>query len=92
MLQRIIFFILAISVTALFVVPESWIGEYKGVLTAKYFLREQVTRAKNILISLAKGEKPKEFYNIKLDNIKESVEEEIKDTLKESAKEAIDEL
>ena len=68
------------------------IGEYKGLLTAKYFLREQVIRVTNILVSLAKGEKPKEFDDIKLDNIKESVEGEIKDTLKESVKEAIDEI
>jgi len=88
-MQKIITIIITLSFTAMLIVPDSWIGEYKGVLTAKYFLREQVIRAKNILISLAKGERPKEF-NIKLDNIKESIKEEIKDTLKESSKEAID--
>lgn len=91
-MQKIITIVIALSITAVLIVPDSWIGEYEGVLRAKYFLRKQIIRTKNILISLAMGEKPKEFYNIKLDNIKESIEEEIKDTLKESAKEAIDEL
>jgi hypothetical protein len=91
-MQKIFIIILALSLTALLTVPDSWIGEYKGIITAKYFLREQAIRAKNILISLAKGERPKEFDNIKPDNILESIKQEIKDTLKESAKEAIDEL
>ncbi len=91
-MQKIITIIVALSFTAMLIVPDSWIGEYKGLLTVKYFLREQIIRAKSILTSLAKGEKPKEFDNIKLDNIKKSAAEKIKDTLKESAKEAIDEL
>jgi hypothetical protein len=93
-MQKIITIIIAISITAMLIVPDSWIGDYQGVHRAKYFLREQIIRAKDILISLAKGEKPKEFNN--LDNIKENAEQDIKDTLKdtlkETAKEAIDEL
>lgn len=91
-MQKSITIIIALTLTALLIIPDSWIGEYEGIITAKYFLREQVVRAKNILISIAKGEKPKEFNNIKPNNILESIKNEIKDTLKESAKEAIDEL
>lgn len=95
---KYIFIILVIAIGALFIVPESMIGEYKGILNAKYFIKDASVTARNIISSLARGEMPAEFKvweekaKEKFEEGKESAKEQVKDTLKDAAKDAIDEL
>lgn len=86
--------IIIIAIVALFLIPESWMGEYKGLLKVKYTLKSEALKVKNILTSLIRGEEVKEFDDIKerFEEEKESIKNEIKETLKETAKDAIDEL
>jgi len=81
-MQRFMFIAVIIAVAALFIVPESMIGEYKGLITAKYFIKEQSIKVKNIFMSLLRGEKPEEFKDIEGD-----VKEAIKDTVREKIEE-----
>jgi len=97
-MRKYIFFILVIAIAVLFLVPESMMGEYKGLLKTKYFLRDTAFSVRSIVSSLARGEIPEEFktweekVKEKLEEGKENVKEEVKDTLKESAKDVIDGL
>lgn len=97
-MKKIIVSILIIAIVALFLVPESMLQEYQGLLKAKYFLKDAGTKVKNIFISLIKGEKPKEFDGLEdaakktLEQGKEDIKEEAKDVLKESINETIDGL
>lgn len=97
-MRKYLFFISVIAIALLFLVPESLMGEYKGLLKTKYFLRNAAYKTKDIVSSLARGEIPEEFkewedaIKKKFEEGKESAKEEVKDTLKEGAKEAIDEL
>lgn len=97
-MRKYVFFIIIIAIALLFLVPESMIGEYRGLLKTKYFLRDLALKTRDIVSSLAKGEIPDDF-NIweeelkkKFEQGKKDVKEEVKDSLKEGAKEAIDEL
>lgn len=97
-MTKIILSILIIAIVALFLVPESMLQEYQGLVKAKYFLKDTGIKVKNIFISLIKGEKPKEFDKLEdaakktLKEGREDIKEEAKDVLKESATEAIDAL
>jgi len=97
-MQRLAVLILIIAIVALFIVPESAIGEYKGLLKTKYFLESSVIKAKSIFTALLKGERPEEFDYIESKvkeefyEGKEIIKEEIKEGVKDSAKDAIDKL
>ena len=96
-MRKFVFFILVVAIAGLFLVPESMIGEYKGLLKTKYFLRDTAFKVRSIS-SLVIGEIPEEFKmwgekaKEKFEEGKENVKEGVKDTLKESAKDVIDEL
>ena len=100
---KFVLLILIIAVAALFVVPESMIGEYKGLLKVKYGLRDVSIKVKDIATSFARtGEKPAELeelekaarekFDVGIDQLKEQAKEQVKDTLKEAATETIDNL
>ncbi|MFY9457465.1 MAG: hypothetical protein WAP23_00845 [Candidatus Spechtbacterales bacterium] len=91
-MKKILFIIIAIAIAALFLVPESMIGEYKGLLKIKYGLKDAAITAKNIVTSFARtGEKPKELDALEK-SATEKLKEGAKDALKEGAKETIDGL
>ena len=99
-MKNLLFLILVAAIIALFVVPESTIGEYKGLLKIKYGLRDISVKVKDIVTSFARtGEKPAELkeleqaakdkLDIGIDQLKERAKEQAKDTLKEAATETI---
>lgn len=77
-MRKFFVIIIILAIALLFLVPESFLGEYKGLLRAKYFLRELGISAKSIATSLIKGERPKEF-----DVIEEKAKTEVKDAAKD---------
>lgn len=89
-MRKLFIIILILAVAILFLVPESQLAEYKGLLRAKYFLRDLGISVKSIAISLIKGERPKEFDVIekKTDNLLESGKETVKQGVKDAAKDA----
>jgi len=98
-MRKIVFFIIIILTAALFLVPESMIGEYKGLLKVKHNLRDGALKIKNIATDFAvTGEKPAELDALeksareKLDAGAEQLKEEVKDTAKDAAKETIEGL
>jgi len=98
-MRKILFFIIVILIAALFLVPESMIGEYKGLLKVKHNLREGAIKIKNIATDFAvTGEKPSELDALekaareKLDAGTEQLKEEAKDAAKDAAKETIEGL
>jgi hypothetical protein len=97
-MKKIIFIILVIAIAALFLVPESMIGEYKGLISLKYFLKDSSTKARSIVSSLIRGEVPEEFDILeqkakeKLEQGKEEATEQVKDAAKDAATEAIEGL
>lgn len=102
-MKNLIILILIAAVIALFVIPESTIGEYEGLLKIRHGLRDVSIKVKNIATSFARtGEKPKELkeleraakekLDIGIDQLKEQAKEQAKDTLKEAATETIDSL
>ena len=98
-MKKILFFIIAIAIAALFLVPESTIGEYQGLLKVKYSLRDTATTVKNIVTEFARtGEKPAELDALeqsareKLDEGAQQLKEGVKDAAKDAAKETIEGL
>lgn len=98
-MRKILFFIISIAIAALFLVPESMIGEYKGLLKVKYTLRDTVIKIKNIATDFARtGEKPAELDSLeksareKLDAGAEQLKEGVIDAAKDAAKETIEGL
>ena len=98
-MKKNLFFIIIIAVAALFLVPESMIGEYKGLLKVKYALRDTAITLKNIATEFARtGEKPAELDSLeqsareKLDAGAEQLKEGVKDAAKDAAKETIEGL
>lgn len=89
-MRKFIAIILILAIAFLFLVPESLLGEYKGLLRAKYFLRDVGINVKNIATSLIKGERPKEFDVLekKTDELLESGQEKVKQEVKDAAKDA----
>lgn len=91
-MKKFIFIIVVIAIVTLFLVPESMIGEYKGLLKIKYGLRDAAIKVKNIAISFARtGEKPAELDALEK-SATEKLKEGAKDTLKDAAKETIEGL
>lgn len=91
-MSKIISIVLIGAIIALFVIPESWIGDYKGLLKIKYFLRDTAVKVKNIAFSFAKtGEKPKELNDIQK-KLEDQAKEKVKDAAKDAAKDAINGL
>ena len=97
-MRRILFIIIAIAIALLFIIPESAMSEYKGLISVKYFLQDSAIKAKSIISSLIRGERPKEF-DILGDKAKEKLEQGKKDAMegakgifKEGAKDVIDGL
>ena len=89
-MKKILFIIIITAVAALFLVPESLIGDYKGLLKIKYTLRDAAIKMKNIAIDFARtGEKPAELEDLQK-SAGEKLKEGAKDTLKDAAKETID--
>jgi hypothetical protein len=91
-MKKILFLIIIIAIAALFLVPESLIGDYKGLIKVKYALRDTAVKIKNIAIDFARtGEKPAELEGLE-QSAKEKLKEGAKDTLKEAATETIEGL
>lgn len=91
-MRKIIFVLLIASVVALFIIPESLIGDYKGLLKIKYLLRDTAIKMKNIVFSFAKtGEKPKELNDIQK-KLQDQAEQKVKDAAKDAAKDVINGL
>lgn len=91
-MKKILFMIVVIAIAVLFLIPESMIGDYKGLLKIKYGLRDAAIKAKNIVTSFARtGEKPEELDALEK-AATEKLKEGAKDALKEGAKETIDGL
>ncbi len=91
-MKKILLIIVIIAIAALFLVPESMIGDYKGLIKIKYGLRDAAITAKNIITSFARtGEKPKELDALEK-SAKEKLKEGAKDAIKEGAKETIEGL
>jgi hypothetical protein len=90
-MRKIAVFIIVLAIAFLFLVPESMLANYKGLLRAKYFLKDVGVSAKSIIISLIKGERPKEFDVIekKTDEALESGKEAVKKEAKDAAIDAI---
>ncbi len=90
-MRKVAIFILALAIAFLFLVPESMLSNYKGLLRAKYFLKDLGVSAKSIIISLVKGERPKEFDLIekKTDEVLEGGKEAVKKEVKDAAIDAI---
>lgn len=91
-MKKFIFIIVVVALVALFLVPESMIGEYKGLLKIKHGVRDAATTIKNIIVSFAvTGEKPAELDALEK-SATEKLKEGAKDTLKDAAKETIEGL
>ena len=91
-MKKILLIISVIAITALFLVPEPMIGDYKGLLKIKYGLRDAAIAAKDIATSFARtGEKPKELDALEK-SAKEKLKEGAKDAIKEGVTETIDGL
>jgi hypothetical protein len=90
-MRKIAIFIIVLAIALLFLAPESLLTNYKGLLRAKYFLKDFAVSAKSIVISLVKGERPKEFDVIekKTDEVLESGKEAVKKEVKDAAVDAI---
>ena len=98
-MKKILFFIIIIALAALFLAPESMIGEYKGLLKVKHTLRDTGLKVKNIVTDFAvTGEKPAELDALeksakeKLDAGTEQLKKEAKEAAKDAAKETIESL
>lgn len=91
-MRKIITILLIVAVISLFVVPEPLIGDYKGLLKIKYFLRDTAIKVKNIAFSFAKtGEKPKELNDIQK-KLQDQTKEKVRNTAKDAVKDAINGL
>lgn len=91
-MKKILLIISIIAITALFLVPESMIGDYKGLLKIKYGLRDAAITVKDIATSFARtGEKPKELDALE-QSAKEKLKEGAKDAIKDAATETIEGL
>ena len=90
-MRKVVIFIIVLAIAFLFLVPESMLANYKGLLRTKYFLKDLGVSAKSIVISLVKGERPKEFDVIekKTDEVLESGKEAVKKEVKDAAVDAI---
>jgi len=88
-MMKILLFILIIAVAALFVIPEEKIGEYKGLLRLKYFLRDTAYKVKGIIFDLAKKGESEELKNIQ-DKAKESIETKIEEGADAGIKKALE--
>lgn len=90
-MRKFVVLILILAIAFLFLVPESMLGEYRGLLRAKYFLKNAAISAKSIAISLIKGERPKEFDVIekKTQEATEAAKEGAKDVVKDAAVDTI---
>lgn len=98
-MTKILFFVIVISVAALFLVPESMIGEYKGLLKVKYTLRDTAVKIRDIATDFARtGERPAELDALeqsardKLDAGTEQLKGGAIDAVKDAANEAIEGL
>ena len=91
-MKKILLIIVITAIAVLFLVPESMIGDYKGLIKIKYGLRDAAVTAKNIITSFARtGEKPKEL-DILEKSATEKLKEGAKDVIKEGVTETIDGL
>ena len=98
-MKKFLFVIISIAIAVLFLVPESMIGEYKGLLKVKYTLRDTAIKIKSIATEFARtGEKPAELDALeqsareKLDAGAQQLKEGVKDAAKDVAKETIEGL
>lgn len=96
-MKKILLLIIVIAIAVLFLIPESMMGEYKGLLKVKHTLRDTAIKIKNIAVDFARtGEKPNELDDLeksakeKLDAGAGQLKEGAKDTLKDAAKETIE--
>lgn len=88
-MRKIIFLVLIIAVAALFVIPEKTIGEYKGLIQLKYFLKDTAYKVKNTFIQLAKTGRSEELENIG-SKAKETVEKKIQQDISNTVKETFE--
>ncbi len=79
-MRKIFFIILIAAIIALFVVPESTIGDYQGLLKLKYFLRDTAIKVKNIISDLAKTGESGELKDIG-GKAKETIQKGIKEQI-----------
>lgn len=91
-MRKTIFFILIIAIAVLLIIPEETIGEYKGLLKAKYFLRDVAEKARNIIFGLLHGEKSEELKNIeeKIKEGKETIEKKAGEEVTTTTKKIIE--
>lgn len=88
-MKKLVFIILILGIAALFAVPESALGEYKGLLRLKYFLKDTAYKIKDIVSEFARegeSEKLKDFGN----ELKESVEKKIEQDTSTTTKKAFE--
>jgi len=79
-MRKIFFIILIAAIIALFVVPESTIGDYQGLMKLKYFLRDTAIKVKNIIFDLAKTGESGELKDIG-GKAKETIQKGIKEQI-----------
>lgn len=98
-MRKLLFIVIAIAIAALFLIPESLIGEYKGLLKVKYTLRDSATKIIDVATNFARtGEKPSELDALeqsareKIDAGAAQLKEGAKDAAKDAAKETIEGL